>query len=314
MTQCEIYDEVAYCYDGSFNGLLCTVFASYQRNEIPTNVASREFLQPRLMQRVSYIETSEDLANRVERGIENACGKRMLNAICRAYLSTDSSSPFAIYRFIRHAMDEHRLRSCVHCNASSKCDGATNKGLYCPSLKEHALNDIAHPEVMPFFKVLRGVDNECEHIRQFARFEHIESERGALWLAQCEPRDKVVPLVMGHFARRFGSEKFALVDKANHIAGLYDGSHWRLVDTGRAELIEPSLLQTTQEEATMQQAWRAFYQAVSVESRYNPELRVKLMPKRFWGNLTELKQETDSPRCQKALNAHGPKTVRSAGT
>ena len=56
-------------------------------------------------------------------------------------------------------------------------------------------------------------------------------------------------------------------------------------------LPEPMLPDRAADEATMQHAWRRFYRAVSVESRYNPELRQRLMPKRFWRNLTEMQEE-----------------------
>ena len=40
----------------------------------------------------------------------------------------------------------------------------------------------------------------------------------------------------------------------------------------------------------MQQAWRLFYRSVSIDARYNPELRTHFMPKRFWKNLTEVQE------------------------
>ena len=53
----DIYDEVAYAYDGSLEGLLSAVFAAYERHERPTDVAPEERLQPRLGQRVALIRT-----------------------------------------------------------------------------------------------------------------------------------------------------------------------------------------------------------------------------------------------------------------
>ena len=40
----------------------------------------------------------------------------------------------------------------------------------------------------------------------------------------------------------------------------------------------------------MQYAWKTFYDTLSIDSRYNPELRRNFMPKRFWKNLTEIKE------------------------
>ncbi|MFR5091945.1 MAG: hypothetical protein ACLTDR_07960 [Adlercreutzia equolifaciens] len=55
----DIYDEVAYAYDGSLEGLLSAVFAAYERYERPTDVAPEERLQPRLGQRVALIPTDQ---------------------------------------------------------------------------------------------------------------------------------------------------------------------------------------------------------------------------------------------------------------
>jgi hypothetical protein len=41
----DIYDEVAYAYDGSLEGLLSAVFAAYERHEHPTDIAPEERLQ-----------------------------------------------------------------------------------------------------------------------------------------------------------------------------------------------------------------------------------------------------------------------------
>ena len=38
----DIYDEVAYAYDGSLEGLLSAVFAAYERHEHPTDIALQE--------------------------------------------------------------------------------------------------------------------------------------------------------------------------------------------------------------------------------------------------------------------------------
>ena len=88
-----------------------------------------------------------------------------------------------------------------------------------PATQRPCALNIAHPDVAGLFAVTRSVDNECEHVRQFARFEHVAAQGKRLWLARCAPRDAVTPLVMGHFARRFGSEPFVLLDETHGETG-----------------------------------------------------------------------------------------------
>lgn len=300
MSRPEIYDEVAYCYDGTLEGLLSAIFASYRNKENPVDVHSSDDVQPRLFERVAYIDTNIEHAERVMNGLVRACGKDSFAAVCKASLSSDPSAPLAAYRFARFAMDEHRARSCAGCKRAASCSSAYDLRRYCPRLKGHALSNIAHPDVAGLFAVTRSVDNECEHVRQFARFEHVAAQGKRLWLARCAPRDAVTPLVMGHFARRFGSEPFVLLDETHGETGIWDGRAWQLVKASGAS-IDDALQDRDGDELLMQRAWRNFYRSTSNDARYHPELRVKFMPKRFWGRLTELGDEIaegklESPR------------------
>ena len=79
--------EVAYCHDGSLEGLLSAVFEAYARREDPQDVARADVLQPRLGQTVRVIETNEEHAVRVRRGIRRACGDAAYDAVKHASLS-----------------------------------------------------------------------------------------------------------------------------------------------------------------------------------------------------------------------------------
>ena len=51
-----------------------------------------------------------------------------------------------------------------------------------------------------------------------------------------------------------------------------------------------TLPEETTDEALMADAWKRFYDAVSIKDRYNPELQRSFMPKRLWGNITEMQE------------------------
>ncbi|MDU1909101.1 MAG: hypothetical protein E6760_11665, partial [Eggerthella sp.] len=72
--------EVAYCHDGSLEGLLSAVFEAYARREDPQDVARADVLQPRLGQTVRVIETNEEHAVRVRRGIRRTRALSMINS------------------------------------------------------------------------------------------------------------------------------------------------------------------------------------------------------------------------------------------
>ncbi len=283
----EVYDEVAYCYDGTLEGLLSAIFAAYERHEDPTDVAAERLLQPRLGQRIAFIETDASHAERVHRGLCETCGRTAFDAVKKASLSSEATAGSAAYRFVRYAMDSHRQRDCARCRKRTSCAGAHGHAP-CPRMSGRALSDITHPAVEPLFRIVRAVDNECERMRQFIRFEHLQDDQVNLWFARCNPRDSVVPLVMGHFVERFNMQPFIVYDEVHHVAGVYDGRGWYLVRTDGDSAPQLNLPPRAVEESLAQAAWKGFYHAVSVEARYNPELRRSFMPERLWRNITEM--------------------------
>ncbi|WP_102375070.1 TIGR03915 family putative DNA repair protein [Raoultibacter massiliensis] len=273
--------ELAYVYDGSLEGLLSAIFTAYACKEDPSDVVIAKNLQPRLGQEMRDIESDMDVALRVQKGICRTCGPVVFDAVKSASLSDDPAAGSIVYRFVRYAMAKHKPHDCTGCPRKMRCGGLCTR-----SQKNSALNDIVHPSVAPFHELNRAVYNERHRMLQFLRFEHME---GDVWFARCNPAASVVPLIMDWFAGRFNTQAFMIYDENHRIAGVYEGKEWYLVKTDSLMLPEHSA-----EEEVMQAAWKRFYNTIAVESRYNPELRRQFMPKRFWKNITEMKETLPS--------------------
>ncbi len=286
----EMYDEVAYAYDGTLEGLLTAIFSSYANHEDPTDVEPARRLQPRLGQRVAVIETNPDYALRVLRGVRNRCGWQAALALKRAAVSDEPDAGTAAYRFVRYATDEQKRRDCDHCRKRATCKGRGGMGP-CPKQRGRAFSDITHPAVERLFQISRSISQECEHMRQFIRFEHLGGEGASLWFARCNPKAAVIPLVMDHFVERLSDMPFIIYDEVHEMAGVYDGGDWYLVNTAGQGDLARALPASTADEALYAEAWRTFYRSVSIDARMNPELRRRFMPKRFWKNLTEMKED-----------------------
>ncbi len=258
----ELYDEVAYLFDGTAEGLFSAIFAAYANREDPSEVVRESDYQPRLLQRALTIPTSDEHAQRVAAGLKRRLGSYGQRAVLRASCSGRSDAPTIIYRFVRYAMDR------------------------APRSKR-LLDDLGTPEVKALHDLITSVGGECEKMRQFARFRHLKDERGEVWFARVNPKDSVVPLVLDHFVERFNIQPFILYDEVHGIAGIWDGKRRQLADVSELDLTLPDQAAS---EALMEEAWRTFYHAVSISARYHPELRRQLMPKRFWKNLTEIRE------------------------
>ena len=255
--------EIAYSHDGTLEGLFSAIFAAYANRENPLDIAPRDQLQLRLGQEERQIETNVAHAQRVARGIASAGSRATFEAVKKASVSSDPHAGTTVFHFVQKLMKE----------------------------RGYLLNQLADPVVGELMRLVKAVDVECERMRQFVRFSHLESGG---WFAVCNPRDNVIPLVMNWFAARFNDQPFAIYDEVHHIAGVYEKNSWYLVNTScfNAPIY-------SSEECLMQDAWRLFYRTLSIDARYNPELRRQHMPVRYWRNLTEMQQP------ESALGAQG---------
>ena len=258
--------HVAYLFDGTLEGFLCCVFESYVRKETPEDIVTEAAYQPRFEQSAFFVATDLERAIRVRRGIEREASIAAFGAVTRAFANDSPHTTTIVFRFIRYIMDPHSKR---------------NK-------RRNVLNDLSNPIVGDLVQLEKRVINEEEKMRQFVRFSQLQN---GVWFARCNPNANVVPLVMRHFVDRFNVQPFIIYDENHHIAGVYDGHDWSLV-AGQAANIPPR----TADDAYVEALWQRFYDALSIDARYNPELRRHFMPVRLWQNLPET-----APRSNKQL-------------
>lgn len=253
----EPLQRVAYLYDGTLEGLLCCAFEAYARHEDPEDVLPEQNYQPRFEQSSLFVETNYGHALRVRRGIEREAGKKAFCALAFAAVADNPKAGIIVYRFIRYVMD----------------DPKRNKRL-------NIMNDLSNPIVADLAALQKRTANEVEKMCQFVRFSQLEN---GIWFARCNPNSNVIPLVMNHFASRFNIQPFIIHDEVHHVSGVYDGNTWYLVADDALDIPE-----RTAKDAYIEALWRQFYNSLSIQSRYNPELRRHFMPARLWKHLPEL--------------------------
>lgn len=246
--------QVVMSYDGTAEGFFSLVFHAYATCCMPAAIAQAGCVQVALGQEVVGVATDLAHAERVRVGLARSAGARMLQKAKMVLLSEQEGSELALLRYIELAMEVgYRVHS-----------------------------DVANPVVDAVERIVRAVLNEREKMYQFARFEELE---GGVYFAQVNPRAKLVPLVMEHFSARFNTQPFVIYDEAHHMAGVYDMKREYLVETDG--IVMPK---RAGHEEEFQLLWKTFYDSVSNEQRYNPDLRRSFMPKRYWRNLTEMQR------------------------
>lgn len=244
---------VVYTYDGSFEGLMCCVFESYDKNEIPADVAPEDGDVPYLLP-VKPVETDEGRANRVISSIPKKMGKEALLYIRRAFLTCHPQKELLILKFMR-------------------------LGYGCgPSVMNRLTDETVHELI----SAVQHLEREAHLYTGFIRF----SEANGALTAQIEPKNIVLPLIGRHFCERYPAERFLIYDRTHGMALLHEGGRLTVCGIEAFEQPEPG-----GEELKFRELWRLFYDTIEIKERHNPRCRMNLMPKRYWSCMTEFARE-----------------------
>lgn len=249
------WPEVIYEYDGSFDGFLCCIYESYTKKELPAAFFRFGELQPSLYT-VRSVPTDAAHARRVYEGFRRF-SPRVGPFLYRAFLTCLADRELAIYRFAAKLYRE----------------GA-------PLLLR--LHDETYA---PLRRAVRHLNGELELYRGFVRFSDLD---GVL-AGEIEPKNRVLPLLRGHFCRRCHDETFFLYDRTHREALFYSGGRSAIVPLEDFQMAPPD-----ESERAYRRLWRCFYDTVAIRERENPKLRMTHMPKRYWAMMTEFQTETDA--------------------
>ncbi|MGE4273605.1 MAG: TIGR03915 family putative DNA repair protein [Desulfitobacterium sp.] len=244
---------LVYKYDGSFEGLLCCVFESYEQKEIPLDILPPEG-QPGLFDIIKYIETDDHKAQRVYESIPIKISQEAQELVKLAFLTCALHKERLIFYFLRL--------------------GYKVGGKVMGMLTDDYVNALQ--------KAMQNLTFESHRLKGFVRF----SVYNEALVAIIEPRNFVLPLLATHFSNRFGNEVFMIFDKTHKVALVHQGGRVEIVAVDDWELPEPE-----EKEAEYRRLWQQFYKTIAIESRNNPRCRMNFMPKRFWKHLTEFYPE-----------------------
>ena len=244
--------DVAYLYDGSFDGLLCCVHESYYQKELPLLIFTHDKTQETLFP-VKEIQTNHFDAQRVEESICTKISKEALRLVRLCYFSNEEGKEIIILNFLRLGY---------------------KRGANVTSM-------LSNDTVNALIKYTRPVSREGMYFKEFIRFSDYN---GAL-VAIIEPKSFVLPLIVDHFCDRFPSEQFLIYDETNKHAIVYQNFEADIIHLEHLEL--PT---ACKKEEKFRKLWKQFYNTIAIESRINPKLRMNNMPKRYWKNLTEFQE------------------------
>jgi probable DNA metabolism protein len=245
---------VTYIYDGSFQGLLTSIFRAFKHKAADTSeLHAADSRIPLPEADIEHIETDDALAARVENKL------RTLNidrTVYLAWLYKKGNIDTSILRFVKTATDTGR----------SPLDM-----LYLPWVKE--------------IKLASGkVGNESHRYLQFIRFVKVgnsKPDEPGLYIADIEPLYDILPLIANHFSKRFGSQRFIIRDKTRRCALVWDTDRWYISEL--FELLDASL----PADGEYEEMWREYFERIAIPWRKNPRHQQHFIPLRYRKFMTE---------------------------
>ena len=256
--------NVIYVYDGSFEWLLCCIFESYEKKEIPLDIKT-ENDNPVLFN-IKEIITDKEKSQRVYKSLGLNVSPEARRLFTYGFLCDIPDREMLLYKYARLSF----------------------------KYKSKITNMLVNDTVDRLNKAVKHLTNESHRFIEFVRF----SIYGDVLVSVIEPKNFVLPLISDHFCNRFMNECFMIYDKTHRQALIYKPNSQALI-IPLDDFKEPEAENT---EISYRKLWKGFYDAIAIEGRYNPRCRMNHMPKWYWKNMTEMKEDEQNIE-HKQLNA-----------
>lgn len=260
-----------YLTDGSYDGLLCAIFASYvapvgERLEQPSEIVNCDTYQVSLLDTVRDIPSDEDIAKRVLQGVEKTAGASANRLLLKVFLSEFPDANMLVYRLVRKIM-------------------SLKKGSF--------LKNYADPDVLRAAQISKMINREVHRMHAFVRFQKLQSGE---YLALIAPDFNVMPLLDDHFTRRFADMAWTIFDTRRGYGIYFDKQSVEYVRDISVDLDESDNISNQfldEQEKAFQALWKAYFDSVNIKAHKNDKHHIAQLPKRYWKYLSEKTLATD---------------------
>ncbi len=240
--------------DGSFEGLLCALFASYTTASPPDTIEPAHNRQAGLFDQCVTIPTDPEKSERVWQGLGKHLGGKQRRRLFEAFLSGRPGVETIIYRFTRHKL---------------------------PGANSEYENNCLSAQIN-IDQLAQKVRREAHRLKGFIRFQLTGNDQ---YLALIAPRYDVLPLIRRHFEARFADQNWVIYDMQRNYGLCYDQHQTRTMTLAAAEL--EAMQMAVAKEHDCQTLWRRYFAAANISQRNNPKLHLRQLPRRFWRYLPE---------------------------
>ncbi len=251
--------ESVLVYDGSFDGFLTCVFEVYELKLNQVSIRRKENVQESLFGSIREVSTDPAKADRVWKGISKKTSASGKTRIYHAFLSEDEAIENLLLRYIQYV-----FKSGVQVDL-----------------------DFSNPDVLKVTQIAKSVGREKHRMEAFVRFR---LSKEGFYFAAIAPDFNVVPLISGHFERRYADQKWIIYDLKRNYGIYYDLEKVAIIEfsfAGNFNALQTSSAYFAAEELEFQTLWKDYFKSTNIPSRKNMRLHIQHVPKRYWKYLSE---------------------------
>ena len=243
--------NVTYLYDGSFDGLLSTVFECFRLHLFPYAIECTQFGQQSLDSDYVHVITDTENAQRVIKKVSDIAGKPEMKRIYYCFLASRQGKEMEIFNYIR---------ACLK---------------FGPSVSSHLAVDCVNAVV----SAAQAISMEAHLYTGFVRFAELES---GIFYSAVEPKNDVLPILATHFMHRYANMPFIIHDIIRNQCIISNGCEYGIYDTENMPVLKLS-----NKESNHRRLWKCFYDTITIPERENEKCRMTHLPKRFRRCMTE---------------------------
>ena len=252
-----------FLYDGSVDGLLCAVAVAIKSRETDVSIAAvPERPQQTFFDLEFRVVADPQQLERLWRYLKEDLNPQSLCHLSYALLYDSPDRDMVIYNYIKASIKWRRKLDFYH----------------------------TADAVRMMHDVSRKVSHETHRFKGLLRFRELKNR---VLYAPFNPDHRIVYPLAHYFRSRLGAEKWLIHDLNHQMAVYWDGDKLQdaELETGleNGDILSGKMAEEWfhEDEKSVQQAWRTFFEHIAIKSRANPKLQRQFMPRRYWPYLTE---------------------------
>lgn len=253
---------VTYIFDGTFEGLLTSIFDFYElKPNGGAELVWQVHHQPAMLEETHTVISDEAKANRVWQGLKKKLSAEWLQIFYKTHLSEDPQTFSDLFNLARYIFDN-------------------------PAGAE---KNFGNPYVMAVSKMERRISRERHRMKAFIRFQKTAD---GIYYCPIEPDYNVLPLVASFFKNRYADQKWIIYDVKRRY-GLYynltsveEITYDFVASIDTSKVVLPAEL-TDEKEELASVLWKDYFNSTNIPARKNMKLHIRHVPKRYWKYLSE---------------------------